>query len=61
MKKQIRQIKLQPRHRALSWNKSKVVPSLTLSGGWLEEIGFKTGTKVTILIEENLLIIKPTE
>lgn len=56
-----KQIKLQPKHRTLTWGNQKIVPSLTLSGIWLEENGFKAGETVTILVEQNLLIIKPNE
>ena len=52
-------IKLQPKHRALSWGNYKVVPWLTISGVWLEQNGFKIGGTVIITIEENQLIIKP--
>jgi toxic protein SymE len=54
-----KQIKLQPKHRALSWGNYKVVPWLTISGVWLEQNGFKIGGTVIITIEENQLIIKP--
>ena len=51
-------IKLQPKHRALSWG-SKIVPWLSVSGVWLEQNGFKAGDTVIITIENNQLIIKP--
>jgi hypothetical protein len=53
-----KQIKLQPKHRALAWG-SKIVPWLSVSGVWLEQNGFKAGDIVIITIEENQLIIKP--
>ncbi|MBY0282043.1 MAG: type I toxin-antitoxin system SymE family toxin [Alphaproteobacteria bacterium] len=52
-------MKLQPKHRALSWGNYKVVPWLTISGVWLEQNGFKAGETVSITIEKNQLIIKP--
>ena len=59
--KQTRQIKLQPRHRKMNLGEEQIVPCLILSGLWLKEHGFKSGETVTILVEENLLIIKPSE
>lgn len=58
MQKKIRHIKLQPRHRKLSLGDEQIVPSLLLSGIWLEEMGFKTGEQVTITVKKNQLIIK---
>lgn len=55
-----KQIKLQPKHRQLSWG-SKIVPWLTISGIWLEQNGFKAGETVTITIEKNQLIIKANQ
>ena len=55
--KTTKQIKLQPKHRALSWG-SKIVPWLSVSGVWLERNGFKAGDTVTITVEQNQLIIK---
>ena len=56
--KTIKQIKLQPKHRALSWGSYKIVPWLSISGVWLEQNGFKAGDTVTITVEQNQLIIK---
>lgn len=56
--KTTKQIKLQPKHRALSWG-SKIVPWLSVSGVWLEQNGFKAGDTVTITVEKNQLIINP--
>jgi hypothetical protein len=56
--KKTKQIKLQPKHRYLSWGKIKVVPWLGISGVWLEENGFKAGETVSITIEKNQLTIK---
>jgi len=53
-----KQIKLQPKHRTLSWGKIKIVPWLSVSGVWLEQNGFKAGDTVTITVEQNQLIIK---
>lgn len=53
-----KKVKLQPRHRALVYGQ-KVVPSLMISGVWLEELGFKAGAMVSITTREQLLIIEP--
>jgi hypothetical protein len=55
-----KQIKLQPKHRELSRG-HKTVPWLSVSGVWLEELGFKVGDTVKIIIREKLLIIEPVE
>lgn len=54
-------IKLQPKHRALAWGNEKTVPWLTISGVWLEELGFNIGDTVRITTREKLLIIEPLE
>jgi len=56
-----KQIKLQPKYRALAWGKQKIVPRLTISGVWLEQNGFKVGETVTITVEQNQLIIKANQ
>lgn len=61
MNKNTRHLKLQPKHRALTLGTQKIVPSLTLSGIWLEEQGFKVGDRVRITAREKLLIIEPLE
>lgn len=53
-----KQIKLQPKNRELSRG-HKTVPWLSVSGVWLEEMGFKVGDTVNIIIREKLLIIEP--
>lgn len=55
-----KQIKLQPKHRELS-SGHKTVPWLSVSGVWLEELGFKVGDTVNIIVREKLLIIEPVE
>jgi len=55
-KKDQKQVKLQPKYRALAYGQ-KTVPELKLSGVWLEKLGFRAGEKVTITIKENQLII----
>ncbi|MEM9337251.1 MAG: SymE family type I addiction module toxin [Bacteroidota bacterium] len=53
-----KEVKLQPKHRALSYGQ-KIVPELKISGVWLERHGFRAGGQVAITISENELIIKP--
>ena len=60
MDKKIKQVKLQPKHRALLWGE-KIVPELKLSGLWLEELGFKAGGLVNITVREKLMIIEAVE
>ncbi len=54
--KKTKRVKLQPRYRSLAY-RQKIVPELKLSGVWLEELGFKPGSEVSITIREELLII----
>jgi len=56
-----KQVKLQPKHRALAWGNQKTVPWLTVSGVWLEELGFNIGDTVRITAREKLLVIEPVE
>ncbi|MCD7977054.1 MAG: type I toxin-antitoxin system SymE family toxin, partial [Tannerellaceae bacterium] len=37
------------------------VPFLRISGRWLEEAGFPIDCKVDVIVDNNLLIIKPVE
>lgn len=55
-----KQIKLQPKHRELSHG-HKIVPWLSVSGVWLEKLGFKVGDRVNIIIREKLLVIEHIE
>jgi len=43
-----------------SGNGLKYIPFLRLTGVWLDEVGFRIDTKVDIIVDNNLLIIKPT-
>lgn len=61
MNQTTKQVKLQPKHRTLTWGETKIVPCLTLSGAWLEQHGFKAGETVTITIEQNQLTIKTNQ
>lgn len=42
-----------------SWNGLKNIPFLRLTGVWLDEVGFRIDSKVDIIVDNNLLIIKP--
>ncbi|MEA9414158.1 SymE family type I addiction module toxin [Flavobacterium sp. PL02] len=55
-----KQVKLQPKHRELSRG-YKIVPWLSVSGVWLEKLGFKVGDTVNIIIREKLLVIEHIE
>lgn len=55
-----REVKLQPKHRALTYG-YKIVPWLSVNGIWLEELGFKAGDTVRILTSEKQLIIELIE
>ena len=55
-----KQVKLQPRYRALTRGR-KMVPELKISGLWLEAMGFKAGETVMITVEEELLVIQPVK
>ncbi len=58
-KKTTKKVKLQPKHRQLTWGNQKIVPELRINGNWLSDHGFKAGGIVTITVEQNQLIIKP--
>ena len=42
-----------------SGNGLKDIPFLRLTGVWLSEVGFGIDSKVEIIVDNNLLIIKP--
>ena len=44
-----------------SGNGLKDIPFLRLTGVWLSEVGFRVDSKVDIIVDNNLLIIKPAE
>lgn len=47
IKNKMRQIKLQPKFRELSYGQ-KIVPWLNVSGIWLEQAGFNVGPTISI-------------
>jgi len=46
--------------RKKHWNGLRNIPFLKLTGVWLEEAGFPIDCKVGVVVENNLLIIKPS-
>jgi len=44
-----------------SWNGLKPIPFLRLQGLWMEEAGFPANSQVDVIVDNNLLIIKPAE
>lgn len=54
-------VKLQPKYRALSLGRSKIVPELRVSGVWMEAQGFHPGDMVNIFIYKGMLVIKPLQ
>ncbi len=54
-----RQIKLHPFHSPRAYSRYRTIPSLKLSGIWLEQSGFRHGETVEVIVRDNELIIKP--
>lgn len=57
MKKADRKLKLQPEHSPRAYS-NRIVPSLKLSGVWLEQSGFNVGETVQVTVKQKELIIK---
>jgi hypothetical protein len=55
-----RKLKIQPKYRSLatSYN-GRIVPELRLSGVWLEQLGFKVGEQVLLVVSDQEIVIKP--
>lgn len=51
-----RKLKIHSKFRNRRWDNT-TIPEIRLEGKWLEEVGFKQGQNINILIEENKLII----
>ncbi|MCR6642004.1 MAG: type I toxin-antitoxin system SymE family toxin [Sporocytophaga sp.] len=49
-------MKIHSKFRNRRWDNT-TIPEIRLEGKWLEEVGFKQGQNINILIEENKLII----
>jgi len=56
IKKSTRRLKIDTQLRRLS-SKAKQVPSVKLSGIWLEQAGFKIGAHIEIHVKDGQLII----
>lgn len=56
-----RTVKLQRKHRELSWGRRKIVPELRVNGNWLAEHGFAPGCRVQITVKPNQLVITPAD
>ncbi len=56
-----RELTLQSELSPRAYHKTRQVPSLKLSGVWLEEAGFKSGTTVQVTVKEKELIIRPLD
>ena len=54
----VRSIKIQPKYR---YNKHStvIVPEITLSGMWLEQIGFLIENRIMVQTSHNLIVIRP--
>jgi hypothetical protein len=50
-----RSLKIQPRYNITT---DRVFPEIKLGGLWLQELGFKTGERVIVKCEENVLVIR---
>lgn len=58
----IRILKIQPEYRKNKFTrKLSPVPSLKLSGNWLDNAGFHTGKVIHVYVENNSLAIRPVE
>ncbi len=53
----VRSLKLQPKYRG----NTSIVPELILCGKWLEELGFKKESRVTLHTSKELIVIRPEE
>lgn len=56
MMNRFRKLKIHSKFRTRRWDNT-TVPEIRLEGRWLEEVGFKQGQNVKILVEENKLTI----
>lgn len=55
-------LKIQPEFRKNKFTRKLApVPSLKLSGNWLEDAGFHTGKIIHVFVENNCLVIQAVE
>jgi len=58
----IRVLKIQPEYRKNKLTRKLTpVPSVKLSGNWLEDAGFHTGKEIHVYVENNCLVIHSIE
>ena len=57
---EVRSLKIQPITKFNRFS-TTTVPEITLSGRWLETLGFKPNRRVTVTTEKKLLIIRLDE
>lgn len=53
-----RSLKIQPKTRTNKYGQ-KDVPEIKLCGEWLKQLGFEHGTRVTVTLMREFLIIRP--
>ena len=54
-------LKIYSKFRYLRWGNNYTVPEIRLEGKWLEELGFKEGKQVKVLIKNNSLTLTVDE
>jgi len=58
----IRVLKIQPEYRKNKLTRKLTpVPSLKLSGNWLDDAGFHTGKIIHVHVENNVLVVNAVE
>ena len=53
----VRSFTIQPKYRFNKYSR-KIVPEITLCGAWLAEAGFQEGDRISVVSENNELIIR---
>ncbi len=54
-----RRITLSATYQASAKGGGRTVPMLRMRGDWLQQLGFKRGTRVVVAIEANQLVVRP--
>jgi len=54
-------LKIYSKFRYRRWGNNYTVPEIRLEGKWLEELGFKEGKQVKVLIKNNSLTLTVDE
>lgn len=55
----MKKIKIRPKYRQRTYD-DIVIPEIKMEGKWLKDAGFNVGEYVTVCVERNKLIIKPS-